>query len=290
MGKDLAERFSVCKELYERADTALGRSISKICFEGPEDELTRSDNAQAAIFITSTACVAALREVRPDIEVSATAGLSLGEYSALHFAEVMGFEQTLELLAARGRFMQAACEENPGAMVSAIGLDLPTLEQICQKSGAEIANINSPVQIVLSGTVQSIDNAQKMIEEAGAKMAVRLNVAGAFHSSLMSPAAAKLADYLAQVDFAAASIPAYSNVTGAPHGDPTEIRTKLAQQVNSSVQWVKTIENMVAEGVDTFIECGPGKVLTGLVKRIDKQSKKVNIFDAQSLDSAADSI
>ncbi len=290
MGKDLADRFSVCRELYERADAALDRGISEICFTGPENELTRSDNAQAAIFITSVACVTALREVKPDIEVAATAGLSLGEYSALHFAEVLGFEQTLKLLEARGEFMQAACEENPGAMVSAIGLDLPTLEEICKKSGAEIANINSPVQIVLSGSVESIDTAQKMIEDAGAKMAVRLKVAGAFHSSLMTPASAKLDDYLAGVDFTPASIPAYSNVTGTPHGDPSEIRIKLAQQVNSSVQWVKTIENMLANGVDTFIECGPGKVLTGLVKRIDKQSKKINIFDGQSLDSGAESI
>ena len=191
---------------------------------------------------------------------------------------------------ARGQFMQAACEAVPGTMISVIGLDRARLETICKQSGAEIANINSPVQIVLSGTVDSIDRAEPLINEAGARRAIRLNVAGAFHSSLMTPAAEKLEEFLCDIDLSSPTLPVFSNVTGEPHGGPEDIKDLMVEQVNSSVQWVKTIENMAAMGVDTYIECGPGKVLTGLVKRIDKPSAKINIFDIASLESALESI
>lgn len=290
MGKDLAEAFPVCRELYQRASDLLDKDLERICFEGPEEDLTKSDNAQAAIFTTSAACVAALQQERKDLDIVATAGLSLGEYTALYFAGALGFEESLRLLQARGDFMQAACDLNPGTMISVIGLDRDSLETICEQSGAEIANINSPVQIVLSGTVDSIDRAEPLIKEAGAKRAIRLNVAGAFHSALMTPAAESLETFLRDLEFSSPTLPVFSNVTGEPHGGAEEIKNRMVAQVNSSVQWVKTIENMAAMGVDTYIECGPGKVLTGLVKRIDKPSAKINIFDMPSLESALESI
>lgn len=291
MGRDLAEAFPFCRELYRRASDVLGRDLGQICFEGPADELKKSDNAQAAIFTTSAACVAALRNERDDLDIVATAGLSLGEYSALKFAEVLGFEETLKLLQTRGQFMQTACEARPGTMISVIGLERAALEEICEESGAEIANINSPVQIVLSGTVESIDRAEPLIKAAGARRAIRLNVAGAFHSSLMTPAAEKLEEFLRNVDLAPPTLPVFSNVSGEPHAiEPDEIKARMVAQVNSSVQWVRTIGNMSAMGVDTYIECGPGKVLTGLVKRIDKASAKINVFDISSLESALENI
>ena len=286
MGRDLADNFPVCDELYQRAGDVLGRDLGRICFEGPEDELKRSDNAQAAIFVTSAACVAALVKERPDLDIGAAAGLSLGEYTALYLSGVLGFEETLNVLSQRGRFMQEACEQNPGGMISVIGLGREKLEEICEQTGAEIANINSPVQIVLSGSVKSVDAAEPLLKDAGAKRAIRLNVAGAFHSSLMEPAARKLKEYLAGVEFGEPDIPVYSNVTGEPHGSPAEIKDRMVEQVTSSVQWVKTIEGMRSAGIDCYAECGPGKVLTGLVKRIDKPAAKLNIFDVNSLEKA----
>ncbi len=286
MGRDLAGAFPVCRELYERADEVLGRDLSRICFEGPQEELTRSDNAQAAIFVTSAACALVFRKERGDLGVAATAGLSLGEYTALYFAGVLTFEDTLRVLRERGRFMQDACELNPGAMISVIGLDRVALEEVCRKSGTEIANINSPVQIVLSGSVDSIDKAAPLLNEAGARRAIRLNVAGAFHSSLMNPAAERLEEFLTTVSFKEPKFPVLSNVTGEPHGGAEQIRAQMVAQVNSSVQWVRTIEWMRGYGVNCYAECGPGKVLTGLVRRIDKESEKLNIFDVPSLNAA----
>lgn len=290
MGRDLAETYPECRAIYERASEILERDLAEICFAGPQAELTKSDNAQAGIFATSVACVTALQKLRPEIDPVATAGLSLGEYSALYFGGVLSFEDTLKVLRARGEFMQDACEQNPGAMISVIGLERSKLDEICRQSGAEIANINSPVQIVLSGAVNAIDRAEPLIKEAGARRAIRLDVAGAFHSTLMTPAAVKLEEFLADIEFKTPSIPVYSNVTGQAHGAPEQIKAGMVSQVNSSVQWVQTIANMSAAGVDTYIECGPGKVLTGLVKRIDKPSAKLNIFDSASLEKAVNDI
>lgn len=290
MGKDIADKFSICRDMYDRAGEVLGKDLARICFEGPQEELTRSDNAQAAIFVTSAACAQALQESRPDLDIAATAGLSLGEYTALYFGGALGFEDTLKVLRKRGEFMQNACDANPGAMISVIGLEQEKIESICRETGAEVANFNSPVQIVVSGSVEAIDRAEPLLREAGAKRAIRLDVAGAFHSSLMKPAADQLEDYLANVEFAEPQIPVYANVTGKPHAGVEEMKGNMVAQVTSSVQWVGTIENMGANAVGTYAECGPGKVLTGLVKRIDKPAMKLNVFDLASLEKTVENL
>lgn len=284
MGKDLSERYPACRELFERADEALGYDLSRICFEGPIEELTRSDRAQPAIFVASIAAVQALQIEKAGPDVVATAGLSSGEYAALHFAGVLTFEDALKVLDARSRFMQEACTQQAGAMLSVMGLSQEDLESVAAESGAEIANYNSPVQTVLSGTVEAIDRAEPLAKEKGAKRALKLNVAGAFHSSLMEPAAEQLALTLEHIPFSEPRLPVVSNVTAEPHGQPEAIKQRMIEQITGSVQWVRSVEWMRAQGVEQFIECGPGKVLTGLVKRIDKHVDLVNISDSVSVE------
>ncbi len=283
MGKDLADTFPECKELYDIADETLGFSISKICFEGPQEELTKSNNAQPAIFVTSIACYTALKKSVPDIEFAGTAGLSLGEWSALHAAGVLSFEDTIRVLEARGRFMQDACEEKDGSMLSVIGLSLDQLKEICEKAGVTIANLNSSAQIVLSGERANIEKATELATAAGAKRAIPLNVAGAFHSPLMQSAADRLKEVLETVEFKTPSMPVVANVTGKPHNAESIKETMLAQ-VTGSVHWVDTIEWFKSQGVTEYIECGPGKVLTGLIKRIDSSASLYNINNVSSLE------
>lgn len=284
MGKDLAEAFPECKALFDHANRVLGFDLAKLCFEGPIEELTKSSNAQPAIFVTSLACYTAFRKRKPGLPFAATAGLSSGEWTALHIAGVVSFEDVLKILQARGRFMQEACEEHPGGMLSVIGLDEPALRKVCAEAGIEMANLNSPEQTVLSGRKEGVEKAEGLVKQAGAKRGIRLNVAGAFHSSLMASAAKKLEQMLAGVPFSAPSMPVVSNVTGQPHGSPEDIRRLMVQQVTSSVQWVSSVRWMQGQGVKTYVECGPGKVLTGLVKRIDNTASLHNILDRSSLE------
>lgn len=287
VGRDLAERSPEARDLFHRANDVLGYDLTKACFEGPESELIRSDRAQPAIFTVSVAFSHALRDARPGVAWAAAAGLSSGEWAALHVAGAIGFEDAIRVLEARGRFMQEACEANPGGMVSVLGLDRLALEDICAKSGAEIANLNSPEQTVLSGREETLAAAEAMAREAGAKRTIRLNVAGAFHSSLMKPAAEKLAQALKDVPFHLPSVPVMSNVTGRPHGGPEDIRQAMVRQVTCSVHWVDCVRHMTGSGVGRFVECGPGRVLTGLIKRIDKEAELRNICDLPSLDAVA---
>lgn len=290
MGKDLAEAYPACRALFDRAGEVLGLDLAKLCFEGPLEELTRSSKAQPAIFVVSVACHAALGKAKPGLAVSAAAGLSSGEWAALHAAGVVSFEDAVRALQARGRFMQEACEEQPGTMLSVIGLGADTLKRLSGEAGVEMANMNSPEQTVLSGRKEGIEVAEKLVKEAGARKAIRLNVAGAFHSSLMAPAARKLEAFLGDVPFAEPGMPVVSNVTGRPHTTPDEIRRLMVQQVTSPVQWVSCVQWMQGQGVGTYVECGPGKVLTGLVRRIDKGAVLHNIQDHQSLGSASSSL
>ncbi len=283
MGKDLVDAFSACKELYDIADKTLGYSLSDICFNGPAEELTKSNNAQPAIFVTSIACFTALKESCPDVEFMGTAGLSLGEWSSLHAAGVLSFEDTLRILEARGRFMQDACDERDGTMLSIIGLAMSDLEKICKESGITIANLNSPAQTVLSGDRAGIEKATELAKAAGAKRAIPLTVAGAFHSPLMESAAKRLAEVLETVDFKQPTMPIVANVTGLPH-DAATIRETMLKQVTGSVRWQASIEWFQAQGVTEYIECGPGKVLTGLIKRIDSSATLHNINNIVSLE------
>jgi len=290
MGKDLADAYPECRELYDRADEVLGFSLSAICFEGPQEELTKSNYCQPAIFVTSMACRAALASARADVTFLATGGLSLGEWTALHAAGALGYEDTLRVLEARGRFMQEACEATQGGMVSVMGLPLETLEEICAASGVHIANLNSKEQVVLSGERAAIENAEQRAKEAGARRTVVLKVAGAFHSPLMAPAAEKLAGVLADVNIAEPVMPVVANVTGEPHGTPDEIRRVMIAQVTSPVRWLSCVEWLGARGVSTYVECGPGKVLTGLVKRIDREASLHNIQDVSTLEASTQAL
>jgi [acyl-carrier-protein] S-malonyltransferase len=287
MGRDLAEAEPACRALFERADAVLGYALSKVCFEGPEEELTRTSRCQPAIFVTSMACLVALDARLPGLDWAAAGGLSLGEWTALHYAGVLGFEDTVRVLEARGRFMEEACAARAGAMLSVIGLPVETLQTLCGETGVEIANLNSPGQTVLSGPREAIAVAERLAGEAGAKRAVPLNVAGAYHSSLMAPAAEQLDAFLRGVDFAPARIPVASNATGGPHGDADAIREAMVRQVTGTVRWVENVRWLKRIGVEACVECGPGKVLSGLIKRIDSGIALHNISDAATLEKTA---
>ncbi len=285
MGKDLAAAFPVCRDLFAKADAVLGYSLSSLCFEGPLEELTKSNHCQPAIFVTSVACFRALQSLVPGLDVAMMAGLSLGEWSALHAAGVLSFEDTLRVLQVRGRAMQAACEEREGGMISVIGLPEAALKEICGKTGLEMANLNAEDQTVLSGPRAGIVQAEALAKEMGAKRAIVLGVAGAFHSSLMASATPKLQAVLSAAQLKAPQVPVVANVTGRVHGGPDDIRREMLAQVTGSVHWYEGINAMTAAGVTRFVECGPGKVLTGLIKRIAKDAQLFNIQDTATLEA-----
>jgi [acyl-carrier-protein] S-malonyltransferase len=290
MGRELVERYPVCKALFDRANEVLGFDLAHICFEGPDEVLTKSNHAQPAIFLVSAAAYAALKEQRPQLAPAAMAGLSSGEWAALYAAGVVSFDDALKILEARGRFMQAACEQSAGGMLSVIGLSVDQLKDIAEAAGVQIANLNSPEQTVLSGPVAGIEKAEPLAKEAGAKRALRLNVSGAFHSRLMEPAAAELAEFLAGVSMSAPAVPVISNVLGAAFESVEQIRDCMVRQVTESVRWVEDVQAMTGMGVQTFVECGPGKVLSGLVKRIDKEAAIHNIQDPVSLEAVLEKL
>ncbi len=285
MGKDLAEAYPEAKQIFDQANDVLGYDLAAVCFEGPEEKLTRSNYAQPAIFAASAACYAALKEEKADAQFVAAAGLSLGEWTALYATGVLTLEDTLKTLSARGTYMQEACEQNPGGMLSVIGLDVDKVKEIAEKAGLQVANLNSPAQIVLSGPKDAIPEGEKLAGEAGAKRAIPLKVAGAFHSKLMQPAAEKLAAFFENITFSEPELPVVSNVTAEPHGGADEIKRRMIDQVTSSVRWFESIKALQAQGAQAFVECGPGKVLTGLVKRIDKQAVVHNIQDRSTLEA-----
>jgi [acyl-carrier-protein] S-malonyltransferase len=286
MGKDLADAYPTCRALFEQADAVLGYSISKICFEGPAEELTKTRHCQPAIFVASMAAFTALKQNRPNLTFAAAAGLSLGEWTALCAAGVLGFEDTLRILEARGRFMQDACDQAEGGMVSILGLTADALRPICEASGLEMANLKSAGQTVLSGPKAGIDKAAELAKAAGAKRSIPLKVAGAYHSSLMKPAAERLAGVLQGVTFRPPAFPVVANVTGLPHGAPESIRDTMVRQVTSSVRWQASVEWMKAAGVTQYIEFGPGKVLSGLVKQTHAEAVTLNVENVESLNAA----
>ena len=288
MGRDLAESDPELMALYRDADRVLGYELSRICFEGPEEELTRSNHCQPAIFVTSLVCWTALSKALPGLTIDTAAGLSLGEWTALHVAGALDFEDALKALEARGRYMQEACEQADGAMVSVIGLAAAALQEISETCGVQMANINSSEQIVLSGLRSDILKAEAAAAAAGAKKTVVLNVAGAYHSRLMEPAAERLAADLAGIPFAKTAFPVLSNVTGSPHEEPAAIREAMVRQVTQSVNWLGCMQSMLQAGTQRFVECGPGRVLSGLLKRVDRSVLLTNIQDLASLEKTLD--
>ena len=272
MGKDLYDNNALAKELFDKADEVLGFKITDIMFAGTDEQLKETKVTQPAVFLHSVISALCLGdEFKPDM----TAGHSLGEFSALVAAGALSFEDGLKLVAARANAMQKACEANPGTMAAIIALPDEKIEEICKEVSAEggvviPANYNCPGQLVISGDTDAINKACEKLKAAGAKRALPLKVGGAFHSPLMQPAKEELQAAIEKTSFSAPKCPVYQNVDGKPHTDPEEIKQNLIAQLTSSVRWTDCVRNMIADGADEFIECGPGKALQGMIGRIDK--------------------
>ena len=285
MGKDFAESDATLMALFDKANAVLGFDLKKVCFEGPAEELTKSNICQPAIFVTSYAAFLAFQKRNP-APFAASAGLSLGEWGALCAAGVLDFDATLTVLEARGRFMQEACEAVPSGMIAIVGATPAQLEELCAKTGCTVANVNSAAQQVLSGSKEEIAAAATVAKELGIKRAIPLATAGAFHSKFMQPAREKLAPVLDGITFSAPKMPVLSNVTGKPHAsDPAAIKATMLEQVTGTTNWAADVEAAKALGCTRFVEFGPGKVLSGLVKKIDAALTAVNVADLASLDA-----
>lgn len=267
MGKDLFEQFASARKVFEAADKILGYSISDVCFNGSEEKITRTLYAQPAIFVTSFAALTVLREKFPDLKPAFAAGLSLGEFTALTAAGSLTFEEGLKLVAARAQAMEKAAEKNIGTMASVMGLPEKQCEEVAQEAGCQMANLNTPEQFVLSGTVESVQKACQIAEQKGAKRAIVLKVGGAFHSSLMTPAKEDLEKALAKVTIANPSCVFIPNATAKPPKSTEEIRELLAKQLTSPVRWIETMQKALESGVQRYLEIGPGKVLKGLARK-----------------------
>lgn len=284
MGRDLYDAFTQAREVFEEADDALGIPLSRLCFEGPEEELAQTVNAQPAILTASIACLKAAASVAGGLICPAfMAGHSLGEYTALVAAQVLDFKEAVRLTRQRGRLMQEAGERVPGGMAAIIGLDDLSVEEICQETGAQVCNLNSPTQIVIGGSRETLVRAMDLARAMGARHITPLKVSGAFHSSLMQPAADGMAQAVSQLDFRDPSVPIVVNSTAQPVTTSAEIKQELLQQLSSCVQWQKSVEYMVGAGVSTFVEIGPGQVLQGLIKRINREAQILNIEDTSSI-------
>jgi [acyl-carrier-protein] S-malonyltransferase len=285
MGKDLAEKFPAAQAWFDRANAALGYDLAAICFNGPETELTKTENAQPGIFLVSWVAFQLLQEQAPGLKFDATAGLSLGEFTALTAAGAMSFEDGLRVVRQRGKFMQEACEVTRGGMAAIIGLEEAPTREVCAEAGVVLANLNCPGQLVISGEAEKIAKACELAKARGAKRALPLSVAGAYHSPLMASAQSKLGAELAQVKLSAPLVPVISNVTAQAHGTPAEISARLVEQVCASVRWEESMRALLAQGFTRFIELGPGTALSGFMKRIDKTAQMLNVSDAASLET-----
>ena len=285
MGKDLYDEFPSARELYDRADEILGFKLSKLCFEGPEDELQQTRNAQPAIAVTSLALLRVATELSPGLlkKPAYVAGHSLGEYSALVAAGALPFDEAIRLLRTRGELMQVAGEKNPGTMAAVLGLDIPDCEEVCREAGAEICNVNAPGQIVIGGRREAVVRALDYAKARGAAKVIPLSVSGAFHSSLMRPAADGMIQPVATAAISDPLVPIVVNCTASPVTEEVHIRHELVDQVCKPVQWSRTVEYLGEHGVETFIEFGPGRVLTAIIKRMLRKSNCINVNDATSV-------
>jgi len=288
MGKDLAEHFPTAAELFRKADQILGRRLSETMWSGPIEELTKTSNCQPALFVHGLACFALVRELAGNFPMGGAAGLSLGELTAHAAAETFDFENGLKLVEKRGNFMDEACSETIGGMAAMIGADENTVRQLADDQDVDVANINSPGQIVISGELAKVEAAVGVAKERGIRRATLLNVAGAYHSRLMESAYEKLGAALAHIQVNPPHFPVISNVTGREVKTPVEIRQTLQDQVTSTVRWVDCMERLAALGCDLFIELGPGGVLGGLLKRTRKDVEVISASDVTSVRAAAE--
>ena len=286
MGRDLAESRPECKALFDRADSILGWSLSEAVFEGPIERLTRTDVCQPAIFVASAAAWTAFRALAPAVPFAAMAGLSLGEWTALWAAGAVSFDDAVRILAARGRLMQEACDAAPSGMVSILKLDPAACEAIAAETGCAVTNYNAALQTVLGGTPDQVAAAAAAASAKGGR-AVVLKTAGAYHSPFMAPAAERLAPVLAGVEFRAPSVPVLSNFAGRPNGSPDDIRAAMLSQIAHPVRWTDDVAAMTALGAGTFVEFGPGAVLTGMLRRALPEARLLNANSAESTASAA---
>ena len=286
MGRDLYDNFDSAKAVFEQADETLSFPLSQLCFDGPEDELRQTINAQPAIVTVSFACLRAIHETGDGNTLppaAFVAGHSLGEYTALAAAGVLDFSATVYLARERGRLMHEASLKKPGGMVAIIGLDKTSLDEVCRESGTQIANINCPGQLVISGANENLTQAVDLANARGAYRTIPLKVSGAFHTPLMQPAVDGMSEAIASLSFNEPVVPIIGNTTAQPLTTAELIKEELLTQLCNCIQWQRSIEYMINDGVSTFIEIGPGKVLAGLIKRINKGAETLNIGDAAAI-------
>jgi [acyl-carrier-protein] S-malonyltransferase len=283
MGKDLYLNSSSAREVFDEVDDVLGRSLSDVMFNGPSDELTRTENAQPAILTASIAAWRTLEEATESVAIpDMAAGHSLGEYSALVVAGVLSVSDAVRLVCERGRLMQLACDERPGGMAALIGIDEVTVAEICREAGVDMSTVNTPEQIIIAGEHRGLAVALDMASARGAKKAIPLSVGGAFHSGLMSPAQSGLDEAIDSTEFQDPLVPIIGNVDAQPLQTAEDVKSELRRQLTSCVQWNNGIRHMLDDGVDEFVEMGNGRILGGMIRRIDRRAKVVSLneYDA----------
>lgn len=287
MGKELADKYPIARRTFDEADAALGYHLSQLCFEGPEDQLRLTEITQPAILTVSVAAFRVLKEKAPQFQPAYVAGHSLGEYSAHVAAGTLNFADAVRTVRNRGKYMQTAVPVGAGAMAAILGMPVEQLQAVCDEAAqGEVvspANINSPDQIVISGNGVAVQRAADLAKERGAKRAIMLQVSAPFHCALMQPAQDALAKDLATLAFSTSQIPVVKNIDGRSTTSADEARAALVHQVTGAVQWVKSMQSLITSGVDTFIEIGPGKVLCGLMRQIDRSKTCLNVEDEPSL-------
>jgi len=292
MGASLYAKYSSARVVFEEVDETLGVPLSRLCFEGPEEDLIQTINVQPAVLTVSIACLRAAQEASGDglPTPDFVAGHSLGEYTALVVAGVLSLSDAARLVRERGQLMSEAGRKKPGGMLAVIGLDEKTCREVCLLADTQVSNINSPGQVVISGAEENLAEAKRLAETKGARRVIPLKVSGAFHSHLMEPAVDGLTAAISGFTFRKPSIPVVANVTGEVLTDAEAIKQELIDQILSCVQWQRSIENMLAGGITIFFEIGPGQVLTGLIKRISPAVQVFNVCDAETVRQADEQI
>jgi [acyl-carrier-protein] S-malonyltransferase len=299
MGEDIARSFEEAADVFEQANDALGMDLQRVCFEGPQEDLNRTDISQPAILTVSMAVLKVVEnQIAPleKLEVVGAGGLSLGEYSALVAAGSLDFADAVRLVQKRGKYMQEACDAQAGTMYSIIGLDDAEIEQVCEQIRSETrkgvwpANYNSPGQLVISGDETAASRAAELCDEKGARRAIQLRVAGAFHTEMMASAARKLSEELEQVDFAEQDFPVVANAAARPAENSNEVRSLLTQQVSNPVRWKQSMRWLIDRGAQNFYELGPGRVLRGLLRRIDRDVDCLSVGSASDIDEMAEEL
>jgi [acyl-carrier-protein] S-malonyltransferase len=290
MGRDLAEKFDSARELFDRADEQLGYSLAEKMFDGPSSELMRTSICQPALYVHGLACLELLKAQVPDLEIAGVAGLSLGEFTAHAAAGTFDFSTGLDLVAQRGSFMEEATSATQGSMAALIGGEEGDVRRLAADCDIDVANLNAPGQIVVSGTKEGIEKAVASAEEYGIRIAQELEVAGAYHSRLMMPAQEKLAEVLADLEMQTPSLPVTCNVEGREVSEADEIGRTLEAQVSCSVRWSDCVQHFIDQGEELFIELGPGRVLAGLMRRIDRKKTALSFADAEGLEKVVEAL